>query len=57
MEPASALSLVARAAFTLHAGSCLLARHHPAGPFEALVLVAGTSVPDPLCAIVLSSHP
>ena len=42
MEHASMLSPVARAAFALHAWrSCGLARRHPAGLFEALVLVAG----------------
>lgn len=41
MEHASVLSPVARAAFALHAWrSCGLARRHPAGLFEALVLVA-----------------
>ena len=42
MEHASMLSPLARAAFALHAWrSCGLARRHPAGLFEALVLVAG----------------
>ena len=42
MEHASILSPVARSAFALHAWrSCGLARRHPAGLFEALVLVAG----------------
>ena len=42
MEHASVLSPVARAAFAFHAWrSCGLARRHPAGLFEALVLVAG----------------
>ena len=42
MEHASVLSPVTRAAFALHAWrSCGLARRHPAGLFEALVLVAG----------------
>lgn len=42
MEHATMLSPVARAAFALHAWrSCGLARRHPAGLFEALVLVAG----------------
>ena len=42
MEHATLLSPVARAAFALHAWrSCGLASRHPAGLFEALVLVAG----------------
>ena len=42
MEHASVLSPVARAAFAFHASrSCGLTRRHPAGLFEALVLVAG----------------
>ena len=42
MEHASMLSPVARAGFAFHAWrSCGLARRHPAGLFEALVLVAG----------------
>ena len=42
MEHATMLSPVTRAAFALHAWrSCGLARRHPAGLFEALVLVAG----------------
>lgn len=42
MEHATVLSPVARAAFALHAWrSCGLSRRHPAGLFEALVLVAG----------------
>ena len=41
MEHASVLSPMARAAFAFHAWrSCGLARRHPAGLFEALVLVA-----------------
>ncbi|MYI68571.1 MAG: winged helix-turn-helix transcriptional regulator [Boseongicola sp. SB0673_bin_14] len=42
MEHAALLSPVARGAFALHAWrSCGLARRHPAGLFEALVVVSG----------------
>ncbi len=45
MEHASVLSPVVRAAFAFHAWrSCGLARRHPAGLFEALVLVAGLPI-------------